>query len=127
MASANNLSKTAKTQLRSYRLAVIDVFDAHYDILSSSLKKSIDTFADKAFQAHLISESVWEEKNYSSIVHEFKTRLKLCKSTLEVQTQCRSFIEILEDLNGPARIVGRDLCEELQKLFGMCCIHDSNF
>ena len=122
MASVNVLSKAAKTQLSNYRLAVIDVFDTHYDILNSLLKTSIDTFASKAFQARLISEPVWEEKSYSSIVHEFKTGLKLCKSISEVQTQCCSFVDILVDLNGPARTFGKDLCEELQKLFGMCAL-----
>ena len=124
MASANVLSKA---QLSNYQLAVIDVFDADYDTLNSLLKESIDTFASKAFQAQLISEPVLEDKSYSRIIHEFKTGLKLSKSISEVQARCCSFIDILEDLNGPVRTVSRNLCEKLQKLFGMCWVHNCNF
>ena len=126
MASPNDLSKATKTQLRSYRKAVINIFDTHFNVLSLSLKKSIDTFASKAFESQLISEGAREQKSYSSIVHEFKVSLELCKSILEVQTQCSSFIEILIDLNGPPRRAGRDLCEELQMLLGMCCVYNSD-
>ena len=127
MASTNNLSKAAKTQLRSYRLAVIGVFDNHFDLLKSSLKTSMDTFASKAFQIQLISESAQEEKNYSNIVHEFKVGLELCESISDVQSRCCSFIEILEDLNGPPNIAGKHLCKELQELLGMCCVHNCDF
>ena len=127
MASANDLSKAPKTQLRSYRLAVIGIFDKHFDLLSLSLKKSIYAFANKSFQAQLISESAREEKSYSSIVHEFKVGLELCKSVLEVQSRCFSFIEVLEDLNRPPNIAGKDLCKELEKLCGMCCVHNCDF
>ena len=127
MASTNDLSKATKTQLRSYRKAVIGIFDNHFDLLNLSLKKSIDTFASKAFQAQLISEGAREEKSYSSIVYEFKVGLESCENIIEVQTRCCSFIEILEDLNGPPNIVGKHLCKELQKVFGMCCVYNSNF
>ena len=124
MASPN---EAIKTQLRSYRKSVIKIFDTHFNVLSLSLKKSIDTFASKAFEAQLISEGAREEKSYSSIVHEFKVGLELCKSILEVETQCSSFIEILIGLGGPAGTVGRDLCEELEMLLGMCCVYNNDF
>ena len=127
MASSNDLSKATKTQLRSYRLAVNGIFDSRFDILNSLLKNSIDAFASKAFQAQLISEPVREVKNYSSIVREFKIGLELSKSISEIQTRCCSFIEILEDLSGPPKIVGRDICEELLKLLGMCCMYNCDF
>ena len=105
--------------LRRYKIAIFEIFDTRFSRLNSSLKNTIESFVNKAFEAGLITEQVKDEKNFNSVIVEFKTGLEWCKSVTEIQKQCVSFVEILEDLGGPARMAGKKLCQELQKVLGM--------
>ena len=102
--------------LESYRKAVIDTFNSQYANLSSALQGCITKFTEEAFAASLISESVMRSENFADIANEFKTGLKLRKTVEEIQTLCHCLVRILEDLGGPAAIVGRDLATELSTL-----------
>ena len=105
--------------LRPYRIAIIEIFDSRFARLNSALQETIKPFVNRAFEAGLITEQVKDEKNFNSVIVEFKNGLEWCKSVTEIQDQCKSFVEILEDLRGPARMAGKDLRQELQKVFGM--------
>ena len=105
--------------LRSYRRAVINLFTSHYADLNSVLESSMLSFADKAFAAGLISSSVMENINFSSIYEEFKVGLQLCRSISEVQERWKTLTDILEDIGGPASFVGRILNEKMSSLTGM--------
>ena len=105
--------------LRSYRRAVMNVFRSHYAILSSVLEGCMESFANKAFAASLISYSVMRTKEFASIFDEFKAGLELCRSILEVQERWKILIDILEDLGGPPCMAGRNLYEKLTSLNGM--------
>ena len=103
--------------LRSYRRDVVDVFDSHYDKLCSVLKESMESFASKAFAAKLITDEVKNEKKFSSIMSQFKARLECRNSDLEIQEDWKRYIEILEDVGGPAAIAGKDLATKLPIAF----------
>ena len=107
---------TMVDSLESYRKAVIDIFNSQYANLSSALQGCMTKFAEEAFAASLISESVMRSENFADIANEFKTGLKLRKTVEEIQTLCHGLVRILEDLCGPAAIVGRDLAAELSTL-----------
>ena len=107
--------------LKSYRKAVIDTFNSQYANLSSALQGCMTKFAEEAFAASLISESVMRSENFADIANEFKTGLKLKKTIEEIQTNCRCLNRILEGLGGPAAIVGSNLTIELSPLAPQYC------
>ena len=111
--------------VESYRKAVIDTFNSLYANLSSALQGCMTKFTEEAFAASLISESVMRNENFADIANEFKTGLKLRKTVEEIQTHCNCLVKILEDLGGPAVIVGSNLAAELSTLapqyHGMSC------
>ena len=103
--------------LESYKKAVIDVFNSQYANLSSALQGCMTKkFTEEAFAASLISESVMRSENFADIANELKTGLKLGKTVEEIQTNCHRLVRILEDLGGPATIVGRNFAAELSTL-----------
>ena len=116
---------TMDDSLESYKKAVIDTFNSQYANLSSALQGCMTKFAEEAFAASLISESVMRSENFADIANEFKTGLNLRKTVEEIQTNCRCLSRILEGLGGPAAIVGSNLVAELSKLtpqyHGMLC------
>ena len=107
--------------LESYKKTVIDVFNSQYANLSSALQGCITKFTEEAFAVSLISESVMRSENFADIANEFKTGLKLRKTVEEIQTLCHCLVRILEDLGGPAAIVGRNLTAELSILADHYC------
>ena len=116
---------TMDDSLESYRKAVIDTFNSQYANLSSALQGCMTKFTEEAFAASLISESVMRSENFADIANEFKTGLKLRKTVEEIQTHYHCLVRILEDLGGPAAIVGSNLAAELSILsaqyHGMSC------
>ena len=79
----------------------------------------MEEFASKAFAARLISVEVMNDKNFSSIYHEFNAGLEFCVSISEVKKRWKILTNILEDLGGPARVAGWDLNKKLSSLTGM--------
>ena len=115
---------TMDDSLKSYRRAIIDTFNSQYASLSSALQRCMKEFAEEAFAAHLISESVMRSESFPDIASEFKSGLKFMNTVEEIQTHYHCFIRILEDLGGPADKIGRNLAAELSKLtpqYGMSC------
>ena len=102
--------------LESYKKAVINVFNSQYANLSSALQGCMTKFTEEVFAASLISESVMRSENFADIANELKTGLKFGKTVEEIQTDCHRLVRILEDLGGPAAIVGRNLAAELSTL-----------
>ena len=107
--------------LERYRKAVIDAFNSQYANLRSALQGCMTKFTEEAFAVSLISESVMRSENFGDIANEFKTGLKLRKTVEEIQTDCHCLVRILEDLGGPAAILGRNLTAELSKLAPQYC------
>ena len=105
--------------LRSYKRAVVNVFNSHHAILNSVLENCMAPFAEHTFAAGLISISDMRTKKFASIFSQFIFGLELCGSILEVQKRWKILIDILEDLGGPPRMAGRNLNEELSSLTGM--------
>ena len=58
-------------------------------------------------------------KNYDDLASEFTKRLKLKKTTLEIQTHCISFLEILKDIGGPAANASEGFGMQVSILTGM--------
>lgn len=107
------------TALRRYKVAIFKIFDSWFTKLNSVLQNTMEPFVNEAFAVNLITRQVRDEKIFNSVIDEFKAGLELCKSVKEIQKRCVSFVEILEDLGGPARMAGKDLCQELQQVSGM--------
>ena len=105
--------------LKDYKKAVIDNFSSHIVSLKSISHESTSKLAEKAYEAGLISEPV---KNYDDLASEFTKVLESKKSILEIQTHCKSFLEILKDIGGPAANAAEGLGMQVSTLAGMCCI-----
>lgn len=115
--------------LKVLKKAVIDAFKSRYANISSALKGSLKTFAEKAYSNDLITEPVKGaavqcthdryNENFADIIANFISVIELGKSVEEVQKHYQRFIEILEELGGPAAIAGRELSTELTTLVGM--------
>ena len=112
-----------------YKKAVVYIFTSQYANLSSTLKGSIKTFADRAYSAGLISGPVKEatvqcthdqySKCFDDIDKEFTAGFKLKKSIEGLREYCQKLTQILEDIGGPVAIVGRELDVKLSTLTGM--------
>ena len=112
-----------------YKKAVVYIFTSQYANLSSTLKGSIKTFADRAYSAGLISGPVKEatvqcthdqySKCFDDIDKEFTAGFKLKKSIEGIREYCQKLTQILEDIGGPVAIVGRELNAKLATLAGM--------
>ena len=88
--------------LEKYKKAVEKEFNSSYADLSSALECSMEMFVEKAHAADLISESVMKSKNFDKIAKEFLAGLNFKDRELDIQQHCQCFIDILEDLGGPA-------------------------
>ena len=88
--------------LEKYKKAVKKEFDACYAKLSSVVEGSMQKFAEKARAADLISMSVMRSKNFDNIANDFLAGLDFKDRVLDIQQHCQCFIDILEDLGGPA-------------------------
>ena len=99
--------------LESYRKDIVDVFNSYYDKLSSVLDGCIESFVKKAYAAQLISEQVMKDKNFTNVFSELKVGLELKSTEADMLKHCECLIKILEDLGGPAAIVGKYLAARL--------------
>ena len=111
-------SSSAPKATKSYRKAVVDLLDTNFSKLNSVLEGCLEVFARKAFEAKLISEQVMKDKSFIGMISEFKAGMEWCRNTLEIQSRCTDFIEILESLGGPAKTAGQDLYVKLLILDG---------
>ena len=111
-------SSSDQKAIKSYRKAVVDLLDTNFSKLNSALEGCLEAFAKKAFEAKLISGQVMKDKNFTSMIDEFKAGMEWCRNTLEIQNRCTDFIEILESLGGPAETAGQDLNVKLLILDG---------
>ena len=114
-----------------YKNGVSYLFRSQYTCLSSILKTCIATFAEKAYEAGLITEPVkgaavrcsydqlQYSKCFSDINEEFTTGLELKNTIEEIQEYCQKFVEVLKDLGGPPEVFRKKLEEKLLTLFGM--------
>ena len=112
-----------------YKKAVVYIFTSQYANLSSTLKGSIKTFADRAYSAGLISGPVKEatvqcthdqySKCFADIANEFTAGFHLKRSIEDMREHCRKLTQILEDIGGPVAIIGRELNAKLATLAGM--------
>ena len=107
-------SNVETVDITSYRRSVIDVFVSQYDRLRSVLKGSVEDFASKAYSAHFIPS---QDMEFASIFEQFKTGFESCRSISEIQQRYKCFIDILLDIGGVVRVVGKEI-EELTNLTG---------
>ena len=115
--------------LKTYRRVVVYIFTSCYADLSSALEVAINTFAERAVTAGLISDPVMRatvrcshdqyNKCFSDITNDFKVGLGLMKSAEDILKHCKKLTQILEDIGGPVAIVGRELDVKLSTLAGM--------
>ena len=92
--------------------------DSHFDKLNTALKGSITSFVEKAFEAKLMSRSPSRPKKFTSVYDEIKAGLQSTNSAEEVQTHYQSLLKILDDLGGPAAVVGKSIATQLSTLTG---------
>lgn len=95
-------AKPEDEAVKKYRRVVVDEFNSQYAAISSVLEGSMQKFVEKALAARLISETAMKSKDFSMIATDFKAGLQFKDTVLDIQHYCQSFIEILEDLGGPA-------------------------
>ena len=95
--------------VKKYRKAVATEFNSQYSYLSSALEGSMQKFAEKALGAALISPASMKSKNFDNIAVDFLAGLNFKDSVVNVQQYCQCFVDILEDLGGPAVDAARDL------------------
>ena len=102
-------AKPEEEAVKKYRRVVVEEFNNQYAVISSVLKGSMQTFVEKAYAARLISETVMKCKEFSMIATEFKAGLQFEHTVLDIQQYCQRFLDILEDLGGPAVSAGKHL------------------
>ena len=112
-----------------YKNGIAYLFRSHYGHLSSVLRTCIAMFAEKAYEAGLITEQVKGAaiqcshaqyiKCFSDIYEEFTRGLELRNTILDIQTHYQKLVDILKDLGGPPADIGGELEEKLSTLFGM--------
>ena len=88
--------------VKKYRRVVVEEFNSQYAVISSVLEGSMSKFVEKARGAHLISETVMKSKDFSMIATDFLAGLNFKVTVLDIEQYCQRFLDILEDLGGPA-------------------------
>ena len=102
-------AKVEDNVLKEYRKALVTAFNSKYHDLSSALEGSMQMFSEKTHAAHMISPSVLKSKDFCSIANAFLAGLNLKDSVQDVQQYCQRFIDILQDVGGPALDVAKHL------------------
>ena len=95
-------AKPDEEAVKKYRRVVVEEFNSQYAVISSVLEGSMQKFVEKAFAAHLISDSVMISKDFSMIAADFKAGLQCKHTVLDIQQYCQRFLDILEELGGPS-------------------------
>ena len=114
---------------KTYKKAIVYIFNSQYAVLSSALEGAIKSFAERAYASGLISDPVMKTvercshdqycKCFADIASNFKAGLELMKNVEDMLRHCRTLTQILQDLGGPVAIVGRELDAKLSTLPGM--------
>ena len=108
-AEINPISETEG--IKSYRRDVIGVLTSHYATLSQLIQEeTFKTFAEQAYSEKLIPSPVTD---FFSVFEQFKASLRLCRSHLEIEQQCKCLTDILLELGGPVKVVGKQIEEKL--------------
>ena len=108
-AEIDSISET--DDIKSYRRDVIGVFNSYYATLSSVVQgKTLKSFAEQAYSEELIFSLVTD---FWNIFEQFKARLMLCRTHLEIQKRCKCLTDILLDLGGSVSVVGKQIEENL--------------
>ena len=108
-AEINLISETEG--IKSYRRDVIGVLTSHYATLSQLIQEeTFKTFAEQAYSEKLIPSPVTD---FFSVFEQFKASLRLCRSHLEIEQHCKCLTDILLELSGPVKVVGKQIEEKL--------------
>ena len=108
-AKTDSVSKTK--DINCYRRDVIGVLTSYYATLSQLIQgKTFKTFAEQVFAKKLIATP---DTDFLSIFEQFKARLTLCESHLEIEQQCKYLTDILLELGEPVGVAGKQIEEKL--------------
>lgn len=103
------MAETPKAE-KTYQSKVKDVFVTNFDKLSSILQKSMEEFSKKAYAAKLTYR---QNENFTNIFDQFKSALEWKTSVEDIKDHYQKFIDILEELGGPAEDAAKDLASQL--------------
>ena len=106
------MAETPKA-VKNYQTKVKNVFITNFDKLNSILKKCMEEFSKKAYAAKLTYQPVTENENFDNIFDQFKSALEWKTSVEDIKEHYQKFIDILEELGGPAEDAAKDLADQL--------------
>ena len=99
----------------AYKTSLVATFNSQYAKLFETLKGSLEDFAKKLFEAHLITKPVMLSNDYDKIVGEFLAGIEYMESKADLQQHCQVFVDALEGLGSVAtRCAAKNLAKEWQ-------------
>lgn len=101
------------SDVKTYRTKVINVFITNFEKLSSILQPRMEEFSKKAFAAKLIYGPAMQNKNFDNIFDQFKCIFDWKNSVEDIKEHYQKFVDILEELGGPAENAVKDLVAHL--------------
>ena len=109
---ATNLSVD---DVAAYKTSLVTTFNSQYAKLFETLKGSLEDFAKRLFEAHLITKPAMLSNNYDKIVGEFLAGIEYMDSKTDLQQHCQVFVDALEGLGSVAtRCAAKNLAKEWQ-------------
>ena len=78
------------------------VIDSYHADLSDVVSGSLDDFANRMFQAHLISNTVKDHPDFNKIMTDYKARMLFLNQLADFENHCFHLILILDNIGGPA-------------------------
>lgn len=98
-----------------YKTSLVTTFNSQYAKLFEILKGSLEDFAKRLFEAHLITKPVMLSNDYDKIVGEFLAGIEYMDSKADLQQHCQVFVDALEGLGSVAtRCAAKNLAKEWQ-------------
>ena len=91
------------------------VIDSHHADLSDVVSGSLDDFANRMFQANIISNTVKDHPDFNKIMKDYKAQMLFLKQLADFRNHCLHLILILQNIGGPASTAAEQLEREWTK------------
>ena len=100
-----------------FKKGVSDSITSRYAKLSSTLEGSMEPFSRHMFEAGFINLTTIRSQNYDDIMSQFISGMEFKHNISELQEHCRLFTDILEKLDGSAKMAANEFIKEWNTLF----------
>ena len=105
------------------KTVIENVLDRNHADLQASVAGAIEDFCSKMFQKSKVSATVRDSKDFTRVIHDYKTKMLFMRSLNEFRKHCQCLIIVLKAVGGPAT----DAAEALQREWEQQAVDELDF